>query len=105
MRPADDLSRLLRHPAMQPTATAAGLRQQLPAARRAAAQPAGRRAPRRVVAAYQGRVVSSTDSDVADIIHLAKHRLAKKGVAPPQGGMAEFMHKVGGTRQLRVQGE
>ena len=49
-------------------------------------------------AAYQqhmeGAAASSSDTDVSDIIHLAKHRMAKKQVAAPQGGLAEFMHKV-----------
>lgn len=55
-------------------------------------------------AAYQqhmgGAATSSSDTDVSDIIHLAKHRMAKKQVAEPQGGLAEFLHKVTGGPPL-----
>lgn len=88
-------------PDMQPAAAAAGLRHQRPGGRLAATppvRPAARRC--RPAEAYQGGLqqggapaASSTDTEVADIIHLAKHRLAKKTTAPPEGGIAEFFHK------------
>lgn len=65
------------------------------AARRRPAVPQPRAPP---PAAYQqhagGAPTSSSDTDVSDIIHLAKHRMAKKQAVEPSGGLAEFLHKV-----------
>lgn len=86
---------------MQPAAAAAGLRHQRPGSRLAAATPPARPAARRCrPAAYQGGLqqggapaASSAEAEVSDIIHLAKHRLARKAAAPPEGGLAEFFYK------------
>ncbi|PSC76208.1 chloroplast division site-determinant [Micractinium conductrix] len=65
------------------------------AAARSTARSRGRAPP---AAAYQPRStpISSTDSDVSDIINLAKHRMARKQQAAevPQGPLGDFLHKV-----------
>lgn len=74
----------------------------------AASVAAARRRPRTPLrpAAYTGGTSSqgvptpyagsSEDADVADIIHLAKHRLARKQSAPPppQGPVGDFFYKL-----------
>ncbi|KAL4421262.1 hypothetical protein ABPG75_010553 [Micractinium tetrahymenae] len=94
---------------MQLRAPVSGLRQpQRRLAAPAAGAAAARRRPRTLLrpAAYVGGgsgpgasppyITSSEDAEVADIIHLAKHRLARKQQAavPPQGPVGDFFHKL-----------